>query len=153
MHFIDKIICRQYKETDLENDFRFVECFLSGKSVQRIRLQIGSDKAVVLQSDDSDIKYSYKNWETHDLMLQEDMLLVKGSRMDTDSEQTFDQSGIIVYKFGKDSSKYMVTGLSKDEIFKTIGANKYQTVVAGNRLLLHGAKSNAIMQHDIVSLP
>ena len=125
MQFIDKIICRQYKQTDFDNDFRFVECFLSGKSVQRIRLQIDSDKAVVLQSDDSDIKYSYKNWQTHDLMLQEDMLLVKGSRMDTDSEQTFDQSGIIVYKFGKGSSKYMVTGLSKDEIFKTIGANKY----------------------------
>ena len=151
MHLIDKLICRKYAETSIKaDDDLFIECFLSGKALKRIRLHIEEDKATVLPADDSDTKHSYKNWETQDLLLQEDFLLVKGSRMDTDSEQTFDQSGILMYKFGKDSSKFMVAGLSKDEIFKTVGANRYQTVVSGSCILLHGARSNVIVRHEIL---
>ena len=117
-----------------------MDCIFAGRQVTRLSIQIkDSGSAVAKVSKGTDEKTGYKNWISEDLIRYGDLLLISGHRIEVQSvsDSTFDWSGILVYDFAGKANRWVVAGLSKDDLYKKLGANKYKMQVVGDQLLIY----------------
>ena len=84
-----------------------------------------------------------------------EIVLVEGRRIEVQSvpDSTFDWSGVLAYNFAVNSSRWMVAGLSKDDLFRLIGANKYKMQVVGDELVVYSTGRENIIRAKLVQRP
>ena len=132
MDEFDQMQCRGVGSTGEAGDGLSLECIFAGRSVTKVAIRVdeAADTATAMVSGESGQKRGYKNWMCEGLVRVGEVVLVEGRRLEvqaeTETDSTFDWSGVLAYDFGTRSSEWMVAGLSKDELFRVVGANKYR---------------------------
>ena len=106
-----------------------IECIFAGRTMAKALIDVEAVGNVTVRLlEDEDQKVGYKNWMCDNILKIQDIVMVEGRRLQIQPmpASTFDWSGVLVYSFRANASKWMVAGLSKDHLFDLIGANKYK---------------------------
>ena len=79
MHLYDRMLCRR-PELEIISVADSIDCYFSGRILSRIRVDIRDEADSLGKVLQEEVKHGYKNWQTVEMRLVADLLLVRGHR-------------------------------------------------------------------------